>query len=255
MTLEALQRAFCAYLVDPDQARETLFAPAVSALARRGLPVYHHAFRATLVECLRDTFEKTHAWLGDAQFDLAARTHVAAHPSASWTLAGYGGDFEQTLAVLYPDDPEVAELAWLDRALRTAFDGPDGACLDPVTLDGTDWDTAGFHLVPTLVFRRIVSNAPAIWSALAAEMPPPEPALLETRAVLSVWRHDLMPRFCTITDAEQRALELASVGEPFAGICAAVFPDAEVAAAVGAMLGRWIGDGIVTRIVSSAGSE
>lgn len=251
MMLAELQHDFCAYLADDEKS----VMPKVAESARRGLPVYHHAFRATLVACLRDTFEKTHAWLGDAQFDAVARTHVAAHPSASWTLAGYGTDFDQTLARLYPVDSEVADLAWLDRALRSAFDGPDREPLDMATLGDVDWDTAVFDLVPTLTFRHIASNAPAIWSALAAGTQPPGAGLLETPAVLSVWRCDLTPRFSTITALEHRALELAGDGEPFTRICALVFPDAGEVSVAGEMLARWIGEGVVTRIASPTGSE
>lgn len=249
--LAELQRNFCVYLADDEKS----VVPDVAASAQRGLPVYHHAFRATLTACLRDTFEKTHAWLGDACFDAAARVHVAACPSASWTLAGYGSDFDKTLAALYPEDPEVAELAWLDRALRSAFDGPDGGSLDVATLANVDWDTAVFDVVPTLGFRHIVSNAPAIWSALAADAQPPEAGILETPAILSVWRHDLTPQFSTITALEHRALELAVAGEPFNRICELVSPDAEDAAVAGAMLARWVGEGVVTRVASPTRSE
>ena len=251
MMLAELQSDFCAYLGDDSKS----LAPDVAVSAQRGLPVYHHAFRATLIACLRDTFEKTVAWLGDAGFDTAARAHISTHPSATWTLADYGAGFDATLAALYPDDPEVAELAWLVCALRCAFAGPDAIPLDPATLADVDWDAAEFDLVPTLVFRPITTNAPAIWSALAAGVHPPGAERLQCPAVLSVWRSDLTPQFSTITALEHRALELAGTGESFTQICAAVFPDAEDAAVAGAMLARWIGEGVVTRITSPTGLE
>jgi hypothetical protein len=85
--------------------------------------VYHYAYRAQLLECLRYTFERVWAWLGDSGFEDAARRHIEAHPPHSWTLSDYGNEFDRTLSGLYPDDREVAELAWLDWPLRRAFDG------------------------------------------------------------------------------------------------------------------------------------
>ena len=53
--------------------------------------------------------------------------HVARVPPSSWTLDAYPRDFPATLAPLYPDDPEVAELAVLELALAEAFVGADAA--------------------------------------------------------------------------------------------------------------------------------
>ena len=246
--LAAQQRDFCVYLAD-DQHSDL---PGIADAAQRGLPVYHYAYRATLVACLRDTFEKTLAWLGDTDFDAAACAYVTANPSTSWTLAGYGADFDRTLATLYPNDPEVADLAWLDRALRSAFDGPDGAPLDQTTLGDVDWEQAVFDIVPTLTFHDITSNAPAIWSAIAAGEEPPAASALPIPVILSVWRHELVPQFLTLSTADYVALDLAKRGATFPQMCAAAFPGDEDAAEVGAMLGRWISEGIVTGVSSAA---
>ena len=249
MSLAELQRDFCAYLARDDQGTMT----GIAAGAERGMPVYHHAFRETLIAALQDTYAKTHLWLGDEQFDAAARNHIAsAHPS-SWTLADYGTDFDQTLANLYPDDPDVLELGWLDQALRSAFASPDCAALNPATLAEVDWDNAVLKITPTIVFREIVTNAPAIWQALADEVQPPPVQLFETPAVVSVWRHDLEPRFLTISGDEYRALRLAAKGKSFTSICDSVFADHGPDVA-GEMLGRWITDGIVIAVGSNSAS-
>ncbi len=246
MSLRAIQSDFCSFL----RSDGSLPPASIAASARRGLGVYHYAHRATLGEALRDVFERTHGWLGDARFDSAADAHIASHPPSSWTLADYGAGFDETLSALYPDHPEVAELAWLDWSLRAAFNGPDSAQLDLAALAQVDWDAARLVINPTLACRPIATNVALLWQALDDQHEAPPPASrLPGPAVLTIWRQGLTPRFQTVELCEHEALMLALKGESFAAICAALalrLADAdEAAAVVGAMLGRWIAEGLL----------
>jgi hypothetical protein len=151
MSLAELQRQFVDYIKSDGEG----IVGAVSPSSLRGLPVYHHAYRASLIETLRDMFEQTHSWMGDDRFDEAALSHIASTPPNSWTLSDYGDDFDLTLSGLYPGHPEVAELAWMDWAMRRAFDGPDAGPLDMSLLGEVDWDDARLHLAPTLKMRTV----------------------------------------------------------------------------------------------------
>lgn len=244
MSLLALQRG----LRDHILAGEARPLAGIGAPAERGLSVYRHAYRAQLVACLRDTFEKTHAWLGDAAFDEVAHAHIAAWPPSSWTLSDYGDGFDATLNRLYPNDLEVVELAWLDWALRRAFDGPDADPITPEALAAVDWQTAHLVLSPNLIVREASTNAAAIWRALAAEEIPPAAERLPEAGAFRVWRVDLTPQYRTIESFERRALELALSGESFAGLCAALSEDEDAGLAaqrVGGLLRSWLQDGLV----------
>jgi hypothetical protein len=118
MSLLAIQRG----LRDHILVNKTDRPEGVAASGEAGLTVYRHAYRAQLVACLRDTFEQTWSWLGDDGFDAAAASHIAARPPSGWTLDAYGEDFPQTLAGLYPDDPEPNWPGWT------------GACAAPSTV-------------------------------------------------------------------------------------------------------------------------
>lgn len=247
MSLAALQRDFRAWIADDCPAA----AARIGEAARPGLLVYQNNYRAQLIACLSETFERVQLWLGEEAFRVAAATHVDRVPPAGWTLDAYGADFPATLAAIYPDDPEVAELAWLDRALATAFAGPDAPPLAPDGLNGIDWDSAVMALVPTFACRPIATNAPAIWSALSAgEMPPVAQHLAEP-ASLIVWRNGFVPCFRTVDAAEALALAQIAGGVAFAGICALLVdrcgPEVGIRLA-GASLGRWIGDGLIASI-------
>ena len=244
MSLLAIQRG----LRDHILANQADRPEGVAASGQAGLAVYRHAYRAQLIACLRDAFEQTWSWLGDDGFDTAALRHIAVHPPSGWTLDVYGEDFPQTLAGLYPDDPEVAELAWLDWCLRRAFDGPDA---DPVTaeiLARVDWDSAVLILSPTLMIGEVATNSAAIWSALADGETPPAVERLPVAAAIRVWRQGLSPRYRAIEAFERQAVTLILEGCGFAELCDLLAGPSGAERAVedvGGLLGTWLQDGLV----------
>lgn len=251
MSLLTLQRGFRDHIL----AGAAAPLPSVAPEAEPGLAIYRHAYRANLAACLRDTYEKTLAWLGYEAFDAAAIRYIEAHPPSSWTLSDYGADFTQFLGDFYLEDPEVAELAWLDWALRRAFDGADAQSIAAEALAEVDWEDAVFVLVPTLVLGKVVSNCAAIWGALAQGETPPSAVALPGPAAIRVWRSSLSPRYRTIEDFEHAALALALEGSSFAEICAALAEgeeDEEAAARLGALLCAWLLDGLIWRIDARA---
>ena len=239
MRLLELQQDFCAYLLDRPNAIEAEVAGDIG--------VYHHAYRAQLLNCLRDTFEKTWSWLGDDGFEAAARAHIEAHPPQGWTLNAYGEGFDRTLAGLHPDDPEIAELAWLEWRLRRAFDGPDAEPVDPAELDAVDWDNAVLHPVPTLALGRVTTNCAALWSALAEGAVPPPAERLPEPAAIRVWRLGLSSRFRSLGPAEEQALRLVLAGARFTEICERIADDSTE---IGRVFGLWLQDGLIAAVSS-----
>ncbi|WCT74505.1 DNA-binding domain-containing protein [Sphingomonas naphthae] len=244
MSLLALQRDFRAWLVDEDAGA----ARRLGVSAVPGLGVYQNNYRAQLVACLEETFARTRDWIGGGAFHEAVITHIARVPPNNWTLDAYPRDFPATLAMLYPDDAEVAELAWIDLALGEAFVGPDAVALTTEELPGVDWDTAILRLTPTLDLADLTTNATAIWSALAeGEVPPAVEALPQTGAIL-VWRQGLSAQFRAIDHYERQALLSARDGLSFAELCDVMVAsrgETEGIARAGALLGRWVADGLI----------
>lgn len=252
MSLADLQRDMRAWLVREDDAAVIRLGGEDAA---PGLRVHRNNFRTSLTVCLEESFARTRDWIGGDAFDIAVAAHIERVPPSSWTLDAYPRDFPATLALLYPGDPEVAELAWIDLALAEAFVGPDAAALAAADLGEIDWDRAVLHLTPTLDISDLTTNAPAIWSALAEGIEPPGVAILpETEAMLA-WRKEETAHFRTIDQIERRALLAVRAGTPFAGLCAALVEalghEGGVASA-GVMLGQWLADGL---IISIGGSD
>ena len=250
MTLAALQRDFRDWLINaPNGISQT---PGM----RAGLAIYHNGYRVRLCDSLRETFERLVLWLGEENFLAAAKSHIEGHPPRGWTLGVYGEDFPDTLAALYPDDPDIAELARLDWMLSRAFDGAD-AVIQPMP-DAIDWDNAILRFVPTFRVDAAHTNAGAIWSALSAGETPPAAARLPAPAMLLVWRQELTPCFRTIPADEQAALEMMQAGLRFGALCAALVEKLGLEAGVtqaGAYLGQWLADGLIADITDFPASS
>lgn len=248
MSLLALQRNFRRWLTEESQpAAQQLGGERVAA----GLSVYLNNYRSQLMSSLAEAFELTHAWMGDTAFDAAAATHIDRMPPAGWTLDDYGQGFPDTLAALYPDDPEIAELAGLERGLAERFVGPDCPPLAGESLAEVDWDQAVLHLVPTFRLLPARTNAAALWSALNAGTTPPAGAMLDPPGSLALWRQEFSPCFRTLDAGEAEALERIAAGQSFGELCARLVQrhgEAEGTAMAGAWLGQWLRDGLIAAI-------
>jgi hypothetical protein len=247
MSLIGQQRALLAAIVGDD------------APSSGGIAVYQNAYRARLIEALKSGFERTWAWIGDDAFFTAAIHYVITHPPRSWTLDAFGADFPQVLSILFADDPEVAELAWLEWHMQQAFAAPDEAVVDAagfaaLAAAGLDWDAVRLVPVGSLSMRRVHTNATAIWHALADGTPPPGADQLSHAAALIVWRKALSPHFRLVARDEHRALSRLAAGARFGEICAAAdgytgaADEGARAARAGAWLGQWIADGLIASL-------
>lgn len=247
MSLADLQRDMRAWLVRDDAAA----AGRLGEDAAPGLRVYQNNYRAQLVACLEDGFERVRDWIGGEAFHEAVVAHVDRVPPSSWTLDAYGRDFPVTLAILYPGDPEVAELAWLDMALGEAFVAPDAVALTAEDLAEVDWDRAMLRITPTLDLGDLTTNATAIWVALADGDHPPAVELLPEPGAILVWREGEISRFRAIDQYERQALLSVRAGLSFSDLCIAMVEalgeDAGIARA-GGMLGQWLADGLIVGV-------
>jgi hypothetical protein len=249
MSLAELQRRFFAEIVTERADRP----------ASAGVAVYRNAYRARLIEALRGTYPRVHAWLGDAAFDAAAAHHAILHPPQGWTIDAAGDGFAETLAALYRADPEVEELAWLDAGLATALVAADEGALTPASFaacvadyDDLAWTNLRLRLAATLTWRPIRTNVARLWSALSDGGDVPALDLPDGVAALAVWRDGLVPRFRALDAHESRALAGLAAGDSFGAVCdmlaSELDPDT-VAGRAGAMLGRWVGDGMVAAVI------
>ncbi len=251
MTLAALQQEFMAHVLDEDRP----LPPRWDARMGDGLAIYRNAYRSRLVDALRETFPKTAQWVGDNSFAQAAAHHLITHPPRGWTLDLVGEGFVGTLEGLFANDPDVADLGWLEWAMHLAFSAADCEPLDAARFaeatrgfDENDWTEMRLVFVPSLHHREVSSDCTALWLALEQEEPPDSAPTLESLVYCKVWREGLSPVFRLIERDEGQRVAAMMQGATFGDLCASLdqvtTPD-ETAAAAGGMLGRWLAAGLV----------
>lgn len=257
MSLIDLQRRFHAAVTGVDEMMFEDWDPAL----RPGLAVYRNAYRARLIECLRSTFEKTWTWIGDESFDAAAAHHLIVSPPRSWTLDDAGVGFDETLAQLFPGDPEVAELAWLEWEMQQAFTAPDEPVLDAagftaLSRDFTDeaWTSLRLSFVAGMRSRQVRTDCRAVWTAIVADGDIPADILLSEAQTLVVWRQGLSPRFRMLGSEEAAGLEMLRQGGTFGDVCEAMVAHSGPAGTeeAGRSLGLWVAHGMVRRAEAAA---
>lgn len=175
------------------------------------------------------------------------------NPPTGWTLDDVGVGFPETLKQLFPDDPEVEELAWLEWEMQQVFIAPDsrkmdGAAFAEATADFGDDDWAEMRLAfaPEIRLRPIATAAALIWEALSRSEAPGGDVMLPSQTRLMIWREGLRPCFRQLEPPEAEALDMMLGGATFGSMCEFMQDSGGATAEMaGAMLGRWIGDELI----------
>jgi hypothetical protein len=255
ISLAESQSAFIAQILDEDIPLPDGWTDRHAA----GMAIYRNNYRTALVDALRATFERTARWVGDDAFRQAAAHHIITHPPSSWTLDDAGQGFDVTLVGLFAGDPEVAELAWVEWSMHRAFGAEDALPLDAAGFEGatagfadTDWDSMRFAFMPRLATQVVHHDIAAIWRALGEEELVLPDYALDTPVACHVYREAEQPIFITAPAHESSALNAMLAGASFGELCAELTDlfnaDAAVAEA-GAMLSRWLHQGMIRALV------
>jgi len=245
--LASLQTQFIDYLHDrPNDFLSTLADAGGLAKADRA-HIYFNAYRVRLLDTLKDSFDKTWAWLGDDRFESTALAWIADHPPRQFSLRPFGDTFADWLGAAWPDDPEVSELARLDWAMRQAFDGADAEPVTGATLadfGDDEWAQVVFRLHPTAQWLVVTRNTLDLWHAMDRSDAPPQVDVLARPGRLLVWRKGFQPHFRSIDDDEAAMLEAMASGTPFAAACESVTAE-DARTLIGGWLARWLDDGLL----------
>ncbi|CAN7678584.1 DNA-binding domain-containing protein [Pseudoduganella sp. LjRoot289] len=228
-----------------------------------GLAVYRNNYRAQLVGCLGESYPRLRALVGEERFLHAATAHIGAHPPHAWTLDAYADEFGTTLQALFPHNPDLHELAWIEHALSAAFVAPDAQPLAPSALAAVDWEQARLRFSPTLRLAPLTTNASDIWWALHAGQPAPEAEMLSGAGGVMVWRRGYVSSVRALDALDFEALVLASgngdrhgagngdsgdSGGSFGALCGMLIGrlgEAGGVAKAGALLADWIGSELI----------
>jgi hypothetical protein len=245
MNLATFQARFREWLVTGDEADAAAFGDGATA----GLNVYQNNYRVQLMGCLEVSYPLLRRFIGDEAFRAASITHIDAHPPRGWTLDHYGADFADTLRSLYPQNPDLDELAWIEWMLGEAFVAADTEPMAPDALADIDWDHARLVLSPSLRVRHATTNADDVWIALRDGEAGVESEMLAGPEGLVIWRRDHVSRLRRADAIETAALLSLAADTGFGSLCETLVglqgEEAGIQRA-GQLLADWLGAGIVT---------
>jgi hypothetical protein len=228
-------------------------APSATLDPAGRVAIYQTMYFWRLHEVLREDFPKLHGAFGD-DFERLARAYLTAHPSENPSVRHLGARLPGFLAThgFGSARPWLADLARLERARVDAFDAPDVTPLvanDLRAIPPDAWADLRFELVAALDVVESDWPVHEVW-----QTPASEPERLQT--TIRVWRHDFVVFHTAIDPLERAAFGAVRAGRTFEDVCEAVAahvdPDMAPAEA-GALLARWIEDGLVARVVVARG--
>ncbi|MEO8164823.1 MAG: DNA-binding domain-containing protein [Betaproteobacteria bacterium] len=214
------------------------------------LGIYRDAYRLRLIEVLGNDYEVLRKYLGDEQFDAAARGYLAAHASTFRNVRWFGGKLSAFLRTTpaYAEHPELAELAQFEWTLGLAFDSPDGTIVqfeDVAAVPPPAWPEMRFTPHAALHVVDLQSNAVAIWKDIDSK-DTFSVEISDKPVTWAIWRKNHAPFFRSLEEDEAWALKAlcahASFGEICGGLCE-WNAQADAAARAAGMLRGWIEEG------------
>lgn len=225
-----------------------------------GMAVYRGNYRSALMDALANTFERTARYVGEAAFKQASAHHAISHPPSGWTIDEAGAGFDKTCAELFGENPEVAELAWLEWAMLDVSTAAETSPLDPAGFGAAtaefgdeDWMELRVEFQPRASAKQVEHNLTALWNALEEDgQDRPDPRLLEPRGCI-VWREGERPTFMLVDPDNGRAFVAMQDGRSYGEVIALLAgadPSEEAvqdaAMRAGSCLGNWLQEGLVT---------
>jgi hypothetical protein len=227
-----------------------------------GMAVYRGNYRSALMGALAETYERTALYLGEKPFRQAAINHAIAHPPSGWTIDEAGAGFEATLARMFADNPEVAELGWLEWAMLELATAPDTEALTlmdfaqaSAAFADEDWAALRLAFQPRSRVRLVWHDLEAIWRALGKGAPAPETRLDDARTCLA-WREGERPTFTLLDPDHAPAFASMKGGANYGELVSLLLGDQKptpeavgrAAMRAGEMLGTWLREGLVVGI-------
>jgi hypothetical protein len=225
-----------------------VIAPSSTLDPSERVAIYQTMYFGRLHEVLREDFPKLQTALVD-DFETLARDYLAAHPSEHPSVRHVGDRLPGFVAThaLVRTRPWLADLARLERARIDAFDAPDATpvvATDLRAIPPDAWADLRLEVIPALDLVESAWPVHEVWADPASE---PEARATTVR----VWRHDFTVFHAAIDPLERGAFGALRDGRTFEEVCEVVAehvdPDGAPAEA-GALLARWVEDGLIARV-------
>jgi hypothetical protein len=158
-----LQAQFIADILGRGRLSKSQLRPGGRLSDARALGVYQDGYRARLVGALESTYECVALLLGPDVFVRECKRYIDGHPSKTYNLNEYGGNFPQFLKRRYPRKPHLFVMAQLEKEILRIFNlgAPEGNVIDFANINAT---TDGFTFHPGVALHRFPYRVYYLWS-------------------------------------------------------------------------------------------
>jgi hypothetical protein len=220
------------------------------------LGIYRDAYALRLIEVIGNEHDVLRPYLGEQQFDAMARAYIASCPSRHANARWFSHKLPEFLRATapYADQPVLADLAALERALGDAFDAVDAPVLsiaDLAAIPADLWGRLSFVPHPCVSRLDLGTNATDAWSALRAGEEPPCATVAETMRLIA-WRQETTSKFRVVPAEEAMMWDEMAKGCRFGDLCSmlATYDDPPSAPARAAgFLKAWLDAGTLSEAV------
>jgi hypothetical protein len=222
------------------------------ASAEQRLSVYHHGYRVRLRDALKNEFTGLQCMAGrpyHALLDAYIKTHTSEHYNIRWYGADLASFLEETLP--WRDKPQLAEMAYVDWAISTAFDAedePSKGVADLSTVPPDAWASLRLMLQKHLRVLTVTHNVDAFRRAADSGTERPRLRRFGHARRILVWRKETTVHYRTLDRDEWQVLSAALDGETFASLCERLAVHHDESAAMSRMvllLQRWLEAGLI----------
>ncbi len=254
-SLAERQAAFMRAILDEDSPLPEGWGNSQAA----GMSVYRGNYRGALMDALADTFERTARYVGEGAFRQASVHHAIGNPPSGWTIDEAGQGFDTTCAELFGENPEVAELAWLEWTMLQVATAPDFEPLDPAgfaTATGEfgdqEWMELKVEFQPRAMAALAEHNLSGLWNALEQDgQEMPDLRMPDARGCI-VFREGERPTFMMVEPDSARAFSAMQDGASYGEIIAMLAGEEpsddavqQAAMRAGELLGSWLQEGLI----------
>jgi hypothetical protein len=227
-------------------------APSRTLDPAQRLAVYADAYLTRLREALAEDFPRVASLLGEPEFDRLVRQYLGAYPSTEPSLRYLGRWMAAFIGTRKNLPAWLADLAALEWARVDAFDAPDDEALTAAqiaALDPAAWPR--MRMAPVRSLEVINARWPVHRLWLDEDAADLQPCATSIR----VWRRpDFHVAHAPMDRYESAAIARLLENSSFVEICQAFadLDEEQAAQQAGALLLRWLEDGIVARAQQSS---
>jgi len=259
ISLQELQSSFKQYLFEDDKVISNHVTGTNAVTSEKRLAIYANAYHARLVEALETDYPALSTVIDENAFISLCHQYTHAYPSEYYSLRWFGQHFSVFMRKHkdFVDAEYLVELADFEWAFIMAFDAADASLVtedDIARIPQEAWLALKMVVHPSVQLIRHNWNVLAMWRAARDEQPVPEPQRLEEPAQYVIWRDQssTTTQYRYLEADEAVALDMASKGASFVGICEAltscVEDQNEIPLRVASLLKGWLAAGLISEI-------